>query len=250
MIDLLHSLAPGARVLDLGARHGSFSSPRPDLSIVRLDLVIAPGPAGESRVAADAARLPFRDAAFHVIIANHSLEHFVELDAVLREIGRVLRPGGALYIAVPDSTTLTDRIYRWLGRGGGHVNPFRRPADVIGPVERLAGVPHRGTLDLISSLAFLNSHNFTAPPPRKIALFAFGNERFLAVLIWIWKTLDRWFGTRLGHYGWAFYFGNCAAPVEVWRNVCVRCGSGHPDSALPNALSYRCALCGGWNLRI
>jgi len=38
MHKLLESLPPGARVLDLGARTGSFSTNREDLAIVRLDL--------------------------------------------------------------------------------------------------------------------------------------------------------------------------------------------------------------------
>src|SRR4051812_28612579 len=120
MNELLASLPPGSRVLDLGARSGSFDTERADLIVVRLDLEI---PAGRRRglyVSGDAARMPFATASFAAVISNHSLEHFVELDATVREIGRVLRPDAALYIAVPDSTTLTDRIYRWLGKGGGH----------------------------------------------------------------------------------------------------------------------------------
>ena len=69
--------------------------------------------------------MPFGSAAFDLVVSNHSLEHFVELEPTLREIGRVMRPGGTLYIAVPNTATLSDRIYRWLARGGGHVNPFR-----------------------------------------------------------------------------------------------------------------------------
>jgi SAM-dependent methyltransferase len=248
MNELLHSLPSGARVLDLGARTGSFQSPRADLLIVRLDLEMVAGRGGGFYVSADAARLPFAAGVFDAVISNHSLEHFVELDATVREIGRVLRPRGALYIAVPDATTLTDRIYRWLGRGGGHVNAFREPRDVIGRIERLTGLPHRGTRPLISGLSFLNAHNFTTRPPRKIAIFAFGNEYFLAVLIWSLRALDRRLGTRLSHYGWAFYFGGVemARAGEVWVNVCVRCGSGHPS--VP-AFCYRCPQCGGWNLR-
>jgi hypothetical protein len=132
------------------------------------------------------------------------------------------------------------------------VNAFRAPADVIGLMDRLAGLRHGGTRPLISSLSFLNAHNFTARPPRKIALFAFGNERFLAILMWLLKWLDRRLGTRLSHYGWAFYFGGAdmRRPGEVWRNVCVRCGAGHPEERLRGrGLSYRCPQCGGWNLR-
>lgn len=249
-MDLLRHLPPRGRVLDLGARAGSFQSPRSDLIVVRLDLDPPPSRGDGLYVAGDAARMPFASASFDAVVSNHSLEHFVELESAIREIGRVLRPGGALYIAVPDATTVTDRIYRWLGRGGGHVNAFRKPADVIGIVERLTGLPHRCTVPLISSLSFLNAHNFTAPPPRRIALFAFGNERFIAVLIWLLKSIGRRFGSRLGHYGWTFYFGSALPSTEdVWWNVCVRCGSGHPSGALPLTRVYRCPHCGGWNLR-
>src|SRR5215831_12953436 len=115
-MDLLLKLPAGARVLDLGARAGSFESPRPDLTIVRVDLDMVAGRVPGLYVAGDAARLPFASGAFDAVVSNHSLEHFLELEAAVREIGRVLKPGGGLYIAVPDATTLTDRIYRWLGR--------------------------------------------------------------------------------------------------------------------------------------
>jgi SAM-dependent methyltransferase len=250
-VDLLLHLPPNARVLDLGARTGSFRSPRPDLRIVRLDLEIPHTRPEGTYVSGDAANLPFDTASFDAVVSNHSLEHFDELESAVREIGRVLKPSGALYIAVPDATTFTDRIYRWLGRGGGHVNAFRDPADIITLVERVAGVPHRATLPLISSLCFLNRNNFTTRPPRKIALFAFGNEHFLAVLIWTLKSIDRRLGTRLGHYGWAFWFGSAVPPKqEIWWNVCVRCGSGHPDTVLPHTRTYTCPQCGGWNVRI
>jgi SAM-dependent methyltransferase len=252
MDELLKTLPAGARVLDLGARSGSFETDRADLTVVRVDL----SPPGARRrghyVRGDAARLPFATAAFDAVISNHSLEHFVELDATVGEIGRVLRPDGALFVAVPDATTLTDRIYRWLGRGGGHVNAFRRPEDVIAAIERGTGLPHRGTRPLVSGLSFLNRHNFSSRPPRKIVLFATGNERFLAAGLWILKWIDRAAGTRLSHYGWSFYFGSAPMPRpgEVWHDVCVRCGAGHPPSSLPACgLAYRCPSCGGWNLR-
>ena len=216
-----------------------------------MDLEIVASRAADPYVAADAARMPFAAGSFDAVISNHSLEHFVELEATVREIKRVMRPGGALYVAVPDATTLTDRIYRWLGRGGGHVNAFRSPADVIGVVERLTGLSHRGTRPLISSLSFLNAHNFTSRPPRKIALFAFGNEHFLAVLIWCLKAIDRAFGSRRVTTGGRSISERAdARPGEVWTNVCVRCGAGHPEERLPaRGLSYLCPQCSGWNLR-
>jgi SAM-dependent methyltransferase len=254
MLELVAKLPAGSTVLDLGAGSGSFRTARTDLLLVRLDLEIRPARGSGWYVAADAARMPLRAHSFDLIVSNHSLEHFPDLEATVREIGRVIRPGGTLYVAVPDVTTLTDRIYRWLARGGGHVNAFRAPDDVIGVVERLTGLRHRGTRALFSSLSFLNARNFTAPPPKRIALFAFGNERFLAVLAWVLRWLDRRLGTRLSHYGWSFYFGEVEIPAgaEPWINVCVRCGSGHSEAYLrangPIDRSYRCPACGGWNL--
>ncbi len=257
MRKLLESLAPGARVLDLGARTGSFVTNRSDLSVVRLDLEIPASRAAGPYVRANAAHMPFCTHAFDAIISNHSLEHFVEFEATLREIGRVMKSGGTLYVTVPDASTLTDRIYRWLGKGGGHVNAFRAPQDAIAPIERLTGLQHRGTRTLYSSLSFLNRHNRTARAPRRIALFLYGSERYLALLMWLLRGIDRRLGTRLSVYGWEFYFG--AGPDReyehevAWMNVCVRCGSGFSAAYLQSksvirGWIYHCPECGGFNL--
>jgi SAM-dependent methyltransferase len=260
MLNLLENLSPGSRVLDLGAGPGSFRTLRTDLVIVRLDLEIAGTRAPGSYVAADAARMPFASESFDLIVSNHSLEHFPELEATVREIGRVIRPGGALYIAVPDAGTLADRVYRWMAKGGGHVNPFRSPGEVTSLVERLTGLPLRSTQVLFSSLSFLNEHRIVGRPQRKSILFAYGKERFLARLMWLARYVDRRFGTRFSHYGWAFYFGNVDLPkvLEPWMNVCVRCGSAQAVvylrkvGAIPPILKrlqwYQCPDCGGQNL--
>ena len=260
MLHLLGNLPAGARVLDLGAGPGSFPAIRPDLSIVRLDLE-RPHRLGEGAyVLADAAYMPFAARSFDLVISNHSLEHFDALEATVAEVGRVLKPDGVLYVSVPDASTLTDRIYRWLGRGGGHVNPFRSPEEVSGLVARLTGLRLWSTTVLYSSLSFLNRHNFVSPPPRRIALFAYGNEFVIATAMWLLRGIDRRCGTQFGNYGWAFRFGNVGdmpAP-EAWINVCVRCGSGHSESYLRKHAAirkaaglfprYRCPACGGFNL--
>jgi SAM-dependent methyltransferase len=260
MLDLIEKLPPGSRVLDLGAGPGSFRTDREDLVVVRLDLEVPASRNGGCYVSADAAKMPFASAAFDLVVSNHSLEHFAELEPTVRETGRVMRPGGTLYIAVPNAATLTDRIYRWLARGGGHVNPFRKPEEVISLVNRLAGLPHGGTRILYSSLSFLNAHNFRTRPPRKILLFANGNERVLAILVWSLRLIDRHIGTRLSQYGWSFYFGASPAPHtdQNWVNVCVRCGSGHSEGFLKKKGAvpplqgwfkwYRCPMCKCWNV--
>ena len=223
--------------------------------MVRVDLELPGRRKPGCYVAADAARLPLADRAFDAVISNHSLEHFIELDATVREIGRVVKPSGVLFVAAPDASTLSDRIYRWIGRGGGHVNPFRSPEEVIRLVEERTALPHRGTILLTASLSFLNRHNFVHRPPRRIAIFAFGYEPYLALLNALLRRIDLLFGTRLSVYGWAFYFGNVAADLieGPWEHVCVRCGSGMPLESLRKAgavrwASWRCTLCGGFNL--
>ncbi len=47
----------------------------------------------------DATALPFPDATFDTVIANHMLYHVPDVPRALREIRRVLNPGGACYAA-------------------------------------------------------------------------------------------------------------------------------------------------------
>lgn len=51
----------------------------------------------EFRVA-DAQALPFRDGSFDVVTARHMLYHVADVDRALREMHRVLRPGGRLVV--------------------------------------------------------------------------------------------------------------------------------------------------------
>src|SRR4051794_28600228 len=101
MEGFLNKLPYRARVLDLGSAEGSFTTQRKDLVVVRLDLEPRAG-LGSNFVAADAAALPLPSQSFELVIANHSLEHFSNLEAALQEIGRVLKPGGGLFVSVPD----------------------------------------------------------------------------------------------------------------------------------------------------
>jgi SAM-dependent methyltransferase len=256
--EILRHLRAGEFVLDLGSKSGSFDAASLAATTIRVDLSLPPPLDGARAVRADAAQLPFCGHRFAAVVANHSFEHFERLDDSLTEAGRVLASRGALFVAVPDASSLTDRIYRWLGRGGGHVNAFRSAAEVIGRVTATTGLGYAGGRVLCTSLSFLNSHNHTEPAPRKLLLLGGGREGILRWLNRLLRSCDRWLGTRTSVYGWALYFGAVPEAVNsrTWVNVCVRCGAGSDSAALRAAglirrrllgWTYACPKCGASN---
>ena len=248
MHEILKRLSTSSFVLDLGCASGSFAQENTAATVVRFDREPARS-APRQFVQGDAAKLPFADATFAAVISNHSLEHFEELDGALREIGRVLRSDGALFVAVPDASTFTDKLYRSLAKGGGHVNPFTSARDLAGRIERATGLRHLATRTLYSSLSFLNSRNSPRPRPRRLMLLGGGAEWTLFLYAWFSRRLDRWLGSRISVYGWALYFSRESFPIDTdpWPNVCLRCGGGTPRSMLPKARVYRCPYCGAMN---
>lgn len=234
MHEILRHLPAASVVLDLGSGRGSFDVNAHAFLTVRADLQVRERPVPMHFVQADAAALPFASKIFDAAICNHSLEHFERLDAALQELGRVIKERGALFVSVPDASTFADMLYRWLARGGGHVNAFRRANELARRIQQQTGLPLIATRPLCASLSFLHRGNRTKPAPRKLLLFLRGNETFLLVLNAALRLLDSLLGLRTAVYGWAFYFGHIEEPVAgaAWNNVCIRCGSGHPSDWL------------------
>ncbi|MEK7863928.1 MAG: class I SAM-dependent methyltransferase [Chloroflexota bacterium] len=52
--------------------------------------------------AADVRALPFRDASFDAVYSMGTIEHFDETEQAVKEIARVLRPGGCAIVGVPN----------------------------------------------------------------------------------------------------------------------------------------------------
>lgn len=258
MHEILANLGPGQRVLDLGSGGGSFDSRIGPFISIRADLNRPPNPA-PNFAQADAARLPLADSSFDAVISNHSLEHFNDLSGSLAEIGRVLKPNGALYVGVPDASTFCDRLYRWLSRGGGHVNAFTSAEELAARIVSATGLRHLETRTLFTSLSYLNRKNRRTSAPKRLLLAGGGTELSLHLFNYFARRSDQLFGTRFSMYGWALYFGSFPVPIEteVWSNVCIRCGSGAQSEWLRHMnlvrrrfflQVYACPNCGTTNL--
>ncbi|WP_171052537.1 class I SAM-dependent methyltransferase [Ruegeria sediminis] len=94
--------APGKAVLDLCCGHGNASEALVEMGATVTGLDFSPAMLARARlrvpkatfVEADASRMPFEDNRFDAVVCNVGFGHLPDADAVLREIARVLRPGG------------------------------------------------------------------------------------------------------------------------------------------------------------
>ena len=101
-----------------------------DLSEHELQLAAERGPGPWVR--ADALRLPFRDGSVDVVTSSMGLVVVTPLAAVLKEVARVLRPGGVLAGIAPALRPLGPRDVRVLTRISGRI---RTKPQFPGPVE-------------------------------------------------------------------------------------------------------------------
>ena len=111
----LLGVRPEARVLDVGCHIGRLMLRLRErgcvtvgVDIVRRDLL-----SGHRRMAGqeppatfvlgDGGRLPFADASFDFAACTETLEHVADANLALREMARVLKPGGRAVVSVPDA---------------------------------------------------------------------------------------------------------------------------------------------------
>lgn len=140
----------GKHVLDVGCGDGSYALAAAERAaeVVCLDASVAMLEAARRRasgdgatlrtVQAEAGALPFGDAAFDVVLAVTVLCFVEDAAAALREMSRVLAPGGRLVLGELNRWSVWAawrRVRAWLGSGTWRSARFRTPAGLRALVE-------------------------------------------------------------------------------------------------------------------
>jgi len=106
ILDVLNHTAPGP-LLDIGCSFGYTLEAAQDLGLkpagVEIDAIAIERcrQMGFQVYSANMNHLPFDDNQFQIVTMKHVLEHTPDPLTALREVRRVLNPGGGLFIAVP-----------------------------------------------------------------------------------------------------------------------------------------------------
>jgi ubiquinone/menaquinone biosynthesis C-methylase UbiE len=159
----------------------------------------------------DVFRLPFPDDRFDRVICSEVMEHVHDYEAAVRELTRVVRPGGTLAITIPTATT--EVFYLRLTRDyfespGGHIRIFepRTLAKAMGRAGlHVDGVRFAHSLHSPYWLlrAVLGLHNENPHPTRAYRRFLMAaslSPRWLRVEHWldaVWPKSLILYGTRV-----------------------------------------------------
>lgn len=117
-----------SRILDAGCGYGLYSLTLASLGLGDIDAVdvdagriaaleklFAEQPALHERIhlkVGSLTGLPFADRSYDLIICSEVVEHIADHQAAVRELGRVLKPGGTLLFSVPTDSDFNRRTYR------------------------------------------------------------------------------------------------------------------------------------------
>jgi SAM-dependent methyltransferase len=120
--DVTRHFAPTAKLLDVGCGTGWLAEHFSDYTGIdgAPEAVAAAAERSRNVIAGDVEEpLPFDDATFDGVVLKDLLEHVADPVAVVREVHRVLKPGGRVFASSPDAQ-------RWVWDDYTHRRPFTR----------------------------------------------------------------------------------------------------------------------------
>lgn len=145
-LDRAFSEATGHRVLEIGCGAGGMLGPLERYGDVHgLDIdheftAFCKSRGFERVLCGSGYELPYADASFDLVCLFDTIEHIPDDEQTLREVARVLRPGGAVFVSVP--------AYQWLwSHNDKTAHHFRRytKSGLQGVMRRAGLVPTRAS---------------------------------------------------------------------------------------------------------
>lgn len=110
------------RTLDIGCQHGgySYNLREQGCDVTAIDISLSYIKKAKKRVQnvdysqADAGSLPFKDSVFDTVILSEVLEHVADPEVVVKEVFRILKNNGIVYVTVPGYVDDSDEHVRLL----------------------------------------------------------------------------------------------------------------------------------------
>lgn len=146
----------------------------------------------------DAMEMPFPDASFDAAWAFESMFHMPDRAQVLREIARVLKPGGMLLIADAIEVAPMDEQQRMILYSAFAVGSFISK-EQYGQTVREAGLTDVGVLDVSENIRQTTSKTLENMPARKAELEAIYGPQFMDLMNQSWPLVAQVYEYALGY---------------------------------------------------